>query len=100
MAEQTQTIKKRSPEEMKAKIDSLQARHKTVLEKRAILSGQIQAKKQELTAIIEEIKAAGYDHKNLAAEHDKAEKELEDMVAEFENKLSDVEAALTVFDKK
>jgi seryl-tRNA synthetase len=101
MAETQQvTVKRKSPEEMKAKIDSLQTRHKAVLERRAQLSGQIQAKKQELSAIIEEIKAAGYDHKNLAAEHEKAEKELDAMVADFENKLNDVEAALAVFDKK
>jgi uncharacterized protein YoxC len=98
MAEQTMT--KRSPEELKTKIDSLQKRHKAVLEKRAQLSGQIQAKRQELNDIIAEIKTAGYDPKNLAAEHDKAESELEAMVAEFEKKLNDVEAALAVFDKK
>ena len=101
MAEPTQPMQpRRSPEEMKAKIESLQKRHQAVLEKRAVLSGQLQAKKQELAAIIEEIKAAGYDPKNLASEHDKAEQELEAMVVEFEKKLADVEAALAVFDKR
>lgn len=98
MPEPTQT--RRSPEEMKTKIESLQKRHQAVLEKRAVLSGQLQAKKQELAAIIEEIKAAGYDPKNLASEHDKAEQELEAMVVDFEKKLTDVEAALAVFDKR
>jgi hypothetical protein len=85
---------------MKAKIESLQKRHQAVLEKRAQLSGQLQAKRAELAAIIEEIQAAGYDPKNLASEHDKAEQELLVMVADFEKKLADVEASLAVFDKK
>jgi uncharacterized protein YoxC len=98
MAEQSQI--KRTPEEMKAKIDSLQKRHQAVLEKRAVLNGQLQAKKQELAAILDEIKTAGFDPKNLASEHEKAERELEIMVADFDKKLSDVEGALAVFDKK
>ena len=101
MSEQTQTqATKRTPEEVKAKIESLQKRHQAVLEKRAVLSGQLQAKKQELSAILEEIKAAGYDPKNLAAEHEKAEQELETMIDAFEKNLTDTEVALAVFDKK
>ncbi len=100
MAETQTVVAKRSPEEMKAKIESLQKRHAAVLEKRAILSGQLQAKKQELALIIEEIQTAGYDPKNLASEHAKAEEELSAMVIEFEKKLAEVETALAVFDKK
>jgi uncharacterized protein YoxC len=93
-------ISKRSPEEMKAKIDAIQKRHQAVLEKRASLSGQLQVKKQELQAILDEIRAAGYDPKNLASDHDKAEKELETMISDFEKKLSEVEDALATFDKR
>jgi len=101
MAEQAQTsIKKRTPAEMRAYIESLQKRHAVVLEKRAQLNGQLQAKRQELAAIIEEIKAAGYDPKNLATEYDRVEQELETMASDLDKKLTEVEAALAAFDSK
>ena len=70
------------------------------MEKRASLSGQLQAKKQELQAILDEIRAAGYDPKNLASDHDKAAQELEGMISDFDKKLSEVETALATFDKR
>ena len=40
------------------------------------------------------------EQKNLAAEHEKVEKDLEGMCADFDKKLTDIEAAMAVFDKK
>jgi chromosome segregation ATPase len=99
MADDTKK-RRMTPEELKEKIDSLQKRHQAVLEKRAAVGGQLQAKKQELALIVEEIKQAGYDPKNLAAEYEKAEQDLEGMIVEFDKKLTEVETALAVFDKK
>jgi hypothetical protein len=93
-------VKKRSATEMRDYIESLQKRHQAVLEKRASLSGQLQAKKQELTAIIDEIKAAGYDPTKLAAEHERVEQELEVMAADLDKKLTEVEAAIAAFEAK
>jgi len=89
-----------TPDEIKKKIDDLQKRHEAVTQKRASLGGQLQAKKEELAAIIQEVRAAGYDPKNLASERDKAQQELETMVEDFETKLTEVETAIAAFDSK
>jgi chromosome segregation ATPase len=89
-----------TPEEIKGKIEDLQKRTDAVNQKRAGLSGQLEAKKEELAAIVQEARAAGYDPKNLAVERDKTQKEVEVMIAEYETKLTEVEAALSAFDKK
>lgn len=90
----------RTPEEIKTKIEELQERHEAVSTKRASLGGQLQAKKEELAKIIQEVKAAGYDPKNLASERDKAQQELEVMLEDFEEKLTAVETAIAAFDSK
>jgi predicted nuclease with TOPRIM domain len=89
-----------TPEELRDKIGDLQKRHQAVLEKRASLGGQLEAKKQELQAIVQEIKAAGYDPKNLATEYEKAHQDVEAMALDLESKLTEVETALAAFDKK
>ncbi len=99
MTQVEETKRRSTPDEMKDRIDKLQKRHQTVIEKRASLNGQIQAKKQELSAIIKEIEAAGYDPKNIAADYDKAETDLNAILVDFEKKLSEVETALAVFEK-
>lgn len=89
-----------TPDQLKRKIDDLLKRHDAVVQKRAGVGGQLQAKKEELAAILQEAKAAGFDPKNLAAERDKAQEELATIVADFEKKLIEVETALATFDKK
>jgi len=89
-----------TPDEIKRKIDDLLKRHDTVTKKKAGLGGQLQAKKEELAQILQEAKAAGYDPKNLASERDKAQKDLESMITDFETKLVEVEGAVAAFDKK
>jgi chromosome segregation ATPase len=89
-----------SPEEIKRKIDDIQKRYDSAVQKRAGVSGQLQAKREELAAIIQEIKTAGYDPKTLASDRDEAERVLVTKVAEYEKQLSEIETALAPFDKK
>jgi uncharacterized protein YoxC len=99
MADET-TKKRSTPQELEVKIESLRKRHAAVLEKKASMGGQLQAKRQELATIVEEIKAAGYDPKNLSAEHEKVEQEVEAAILDFDKKLTEAETALSIFDKK
>lgn len=87
-------------DEIKKKIEDLQKRTEVVVKKKATFGGQLQAKKEELAALIKEIKAAGYDPKNLVSERDKAQKELEEMISTYETDLTQVEDALAVYEKK
>ena len=90
----------RTPDEIKDKIADLQSRHEEVTQKRAALGGQLQAKKEELASIIQEVREAGYDPKNLPGERDKAQQALETLIDDFELKLKAVEDALAAFDSK
>ena len=87
-------------DEIDSKVKDLMTRHAAVLQRKAALSGQLQAKKEELVALVNEIKAAGYDPKNLSEECSKAQRELEASVTTFEVELVAVEKALAAFDKK
>lgn len=87
-------------DEIKKKIEDLQKRTDVVVKKKAAFGGQLQAKKEELAALIKEIKAAGYDPKNLVSERDRAQKELEAMISTYETDLVQVEDALAGYDKK
>lgn len=83
-----------------AKVKDLMARHAAVLQKKATLSGQLQAKREELAELLKEISAAGYDPKTLVEESRRAKANLESEIATFEADLVKAEAALAVFDKK
>lgn len=89
-----------TPEEIRKKIEELQTRHTAVTGKKQSLGGQLQAKKEELANLITEIRAAGYDPKQLVAERDKAQKTLEAMIQDFDKSLTEVEKALSVYEKK
>ena len=89
-----------TPDDIRRKIEDLQARHAAVTAKKNSLGGQLQAKKDELAALIVEIRAAGYDPKKLIAEKEKAQQELEAMLLDFEKNLGEVERALAAYDKK
>jgi uncharacterized protein YoxC len=89
-----------TPEEIKRQIDDLLRRHDTVVKKKAGLGGQIQAKKDELNQIIQEVRAAGFDPKTLANDRDKSQQDLQSMIADFDAKLTEVEAHVAAFDKK
>jgi len=89
-----------TPDEIKRKIDDLQKRTDAVAKKKAQFSGQLQAKKEELAALIKEVKAAGYDPKTLVGDRDRAKAELEQMLGDYESELTKTEAAFTAFEKK
>lgn len=89
-----------TPEEIKKKIDDLARRTDAVNRKKSELLGLLQAKKDELAALVKEIKAAGIDPKNLTAERDKAKTDLESMIDSYEKDLAATEKALAAYDKK
>jgi len=87
-------------EELKEQVDELLRRHAGAGKKKAELRGQLEARKAELAELGQEITAAGYDPRNLKQERDKAHGELEGLVVSFDKELSDVEAAIAVFEEK
>jgi chromosome segregation ATPase len=86
-------------ETIKARLDDLTRRHATAKSKKTKLQGQLEAKRQELANLADEIREAGYDPKNLKKERDKLEAEIETMMDQFERELVEVEEALATFDK-
>jgi septal ring factor EnvC (AmiA/AmiB activator) len=86
-------------DEIADKVRDLMRRHRLVMERKAQLSGQLQAKKEELAKLSQEIREAGYDPATLADECKKAEANLLAEITAFEAELTKVEAALAVFDK-
>lgn len=89
-----------APDEIKRTIDDLSRRTEVVTKKKSQLEGQVQQVKEDLAALIMEIKAAGYDPKTLSAERDKAEAELLAEIEAYETKLAVVEKALAEYEKK
>lgn len=86
-------------DDIAAKVRDLMSRHRMVVERKAQLSGQLQAKKEELTKLCLEIKEAGYDPTTLADECKKAETDLLTEIAAFEAELAKAETALAGFDR-
>lgn len=87
-------------DELKKKVDDLVRRTDVFNTKKAGVGGQLEAKKEELAALIKEIRAAGHDPKNLAAERDKAEQDLKSLAEAYEKDLVAAEAAIATFDRK
>lgn len=85
-------------EVLEARLEDLTKRHKTASSKKSKLQGQLEAKRQELASLAEEIRQAGFDPKKLKDERDKVEKELTDMMDALERDLAEVEEALAAFD--
>lgn len=86
--------------ELKKRADDLMRRYSTVSKKRSELKGQLEAVKSEISALGDEIKAAGYDPRTLKTEREKAHKELEGLIEAFDKELTEVEAAIQVFEEK
>lgn len=87
-------------EETQKKIEELQKRHAAVLKRKSENEGRLKAKREELAALVADIKAAGRDPKTLVADRDAALKDLEALVAAFETDIAFAETALATFDKK
>jgi len=88
-----------TPDEIKKRVDRALQRTETVNQAKANLGGQLQAKKEELAALVKEIRDAGYEPKNLASARDKIQAELEAMLVEYEGKLDAAEQALAAIKK-
>jgi len=88
-----------TPDEIKKRVDRALARTDTINQAKANLGGQLQAKKEELAALVKEIRDAGLEPKTLAAARDKVQAELEAMIVEYEKKLDDAETAIAAIKK-
>lgn len=86
-------------EQIKDRVEDLSRRYRTANERRANLSGLLQAKKDELNALVEEIKAAGLDPKKLKDHRDTLKQELETQLETLDAQLTAVEEALKAYDK-
>lgn len=87
-------------DDLSSKIDSLGKRYSNVLRRKAEVGGALKAKRDELSALIQEIQDAGYNPKTLVEDRDKARDELEQLVSTFEKDLVEAETALAAYDKK
>lgn len=83
--------------EIQDKIEALQRRHAAVTQKRASLAGQLQAKRDELAALVREIREAGYDPKSIGQERDRVKAELDSMISTAEAEMDQAEAVLAGF---
>lgn len=81
-------------DEIQQKIEDLQKKHNTIVQRKAGLEGQLKAKKEELAGILQKIKDAGLDPKKIGSERDRVKAELEALVAKAEQEFSEVEQAL------
>lgn len=81
-------------DEIEKKIEDLQRRHTNAVRRKSELTGQLEAKKAELASLVQEIKDAGYDPKNLKQERDRVKIELESMITTLDQELTRVETAL------
>lgn len=81
-------------EDINKKIEEIQKRWQRASEKRAGVAGQLSAKKEELSALIQQIKDAGYDPKDLPAARDALRLQLDQAIQSASENLDQVEAAL------
>lgn len=86
-------------DEIRKRVERALQRKDTVDQNKAALGGQLQAKKEELAALVKEIRDAGYEPKNLAQARDKVQAELEAMIVSFEKELDTAETAIAVLKK-
>jgi len=89
-----------TPQQLQDKVQSVSARHAKLLRRKAELSGELKSQKENLTSLVQEIQAAGFNPRTIVADRDKAQAELEALLVIFENNLSVAETALKEFDNK
>lgn len=82
-------------DEIQKRIEDLQRRHAEVQQRKATAAGQLQARKDELASIVQEIREAGYDPKQLTQIRDQVQTELLREIERYEAALAEVETALT-----
>lgn len=87
-------------DQIKARLADLEKRHMAASSRKAKLEGQLEAKKQELVALKEEIEAAGYNPRQLKQAMAQATKDLVAAMDAFEVDLTEVESAIASFEGK
>jgi 2C-methyl-D-erythritol 2,4-cyclodiphosphate synthase len=85
-------------EELSQKWSRLKEKRAALVSKQDQIRGRLDAEKEQLKKLIDEIKAKGYDPKNLGAVIQEKEEKLKRDVAEFEARLIDVETKLKSFE--
>lgn len=88
-----------SVDEINARVEELSRRHRQATERKSKLSGKLDEKRAELARLVKEIKAAGFDPKNLRAEKEKLEAELQQLMDTFDQELTRVEESLAEYEK-
>lgn len=84
-------------DEIQKRIEGLQRRHAEVQQRKASAAGQLQARKDELAVIVEEIRNAGYDPKQITQARDQVQADLLRDIEKYETALAEVESALNGF---
>jgi uncharacterized coiled-coil DUF342 family protein len=88
-----------SKDDLSKRVRDAMAKHSNLLQRKSALSGQLQAKREELKTVVDEIVAAGYDPRTIREATQKAREDLENELEAFEAELSKVETALSTYDK-
>lgn len=86
--------------ETQQKIQELESRFAAVTKRRAEYTGELRAKQQELNTLVRDIAAAGYNVKTLKADRDRAQEDLDELMARFDRDLQEAETGLSALDKK
>lgn len=84
-------------DDIQKRIEGLQRRHAEVQQRKASAAGQLQARKDELAGIVQEIRDAGYDPKQVTQIRDQVQAELLREIEKYEAALAEVESALNGF---
>lgn len=87
-------------DQIKARLADLEKRHAACSSSKSKLQGQLEAKKQELVELKDEIEAAGYNPRQLKQAKEAATKDLIAKMDAFERNLIEVEQALASFENK
>lgn len=85
-------------EELTQRWSSLKEKRAELVSKRDTLKGRLEAEKEQLKKVVDEIKAKGYEPKELANVLKTKEQQLKQDLDEFEANIVAVEAALQKFD--
>jgi len=87
-------------EALQKKLNELSTRAKKVKQSRAEILGSLNTKKDELTVLVREIQAAGYNPKTIKEEYEQQRKQLEEMMEDYEKQLAKAEQSIEEFYRK
>lgn len=84
-------------DDIQKRIEGLQRRHAEVQQRKAGAAGALQARREELAQVVQEIKDAGYDPKQINQIRDQVRADLIAEIEKYEAALTEVESALNGF---